>query len=196
MNIFFIDKDPARAAKYMFKEHLIKMPLESAQLLCTAVRLLTTDADVLRCMENPVFCKNTHPNHPSALWVRQSKENFQWLVTHAVHIDYYRLLYSGRQEHHRNLPNILYCSTLADTLPFPSSGLTDIFLAMPDSIKEQYAYKRPDGIWAADWENGVQAYRDYYNEKTFKPNSIATREAGIRYPSFYPTQEKPWWYIR
>ena len=36
MNIFYLDKDPAKAAKIQYNKHVVKMPLESAQMLCTA----------------------------------------------------------------------------------------------------------------------------------------------------------------
>lgn len=40
MNIFFLDKDPKLAAQYHVDRHVVKMPLESAQMLCTAIRVL------------------------------------------------------------------------------------------------------------------------------------------------------------
>ena len=40
MNIFYVDKDPKTAAKMMCDKHIIKMILESAQMLCTAKRVL------------------------------------------------------------------------------------------------------------------------------------------------------------
>ena len=41
MNIFYVDKDPKIAAKMMCDKHIIKMILESAQMLCTAKRVKT-----------------------------------------------------------------------------------------------------------------------------------------------------------
>ena len=40
MNIFYLDKNPNTAAKMMCDKHIIKMILESAQMLCTAKRVL------------------------------------------------------------------------------------------------------------------------------------------------------------
>ena len=40
MNIFYVDKNPVTAAKMMCDKHIIKMILESAQMLCTAKRVL------------------------------------------------------------------------------------------------------------------------------------------------------------
>ena len=40
MNIFYVDKDPVKAAKMLLDKHVVKMILESAQMLCTAKRVL------------------------------------------------------------------------------------------------------------------------------------------------------------
>ena len=39
MNIFYLDKDPVKAAEYSCDKHVVKMILESAQMLCTAHRV-------------------------------------------------------------------------------------------------------------------------------------------------------------
>ena len=39
MNIFYLDKDPKKAAEYSCDKHVVKMILESAQMLCTAHRV-------------------------------------------------------------------------------------------------------------------------------------------------------------
>lgn len=75
MNIFFLDRDPIKAAKYHGNKHCVKMILEYAQLMSTAHHVLgsSIDADVLY--------RKTHMNHPSAIWVRQSAANYQWLYS-------------------------------------------------------------------------------------------------------------------
>lgn len=40
MNIFYLDENPKLCAEYHCDRHVVKMILESAQLLCTAVRVL------------------------------------------------------------------------------------------------------------------------------------------------------------
>ena len=95
MNIFYIDKDPVQAAQWMVDKHVVKMILESAQLLCTAHRLLdgvetkgksATGRNVKRWLladaREPVLYSATHINHPSAVWCRQSVENYNWLADH------------------------------------------------------------------------------------------------------------------
>mgnify|MGYP001191264200 CR=1 FL=1 len=77
MNIFYLSSCPEKAAQYQYNKHVVKMILESAQLLCTAHNLLDgSDADV------PY--KSTHKNHPSAVWARQSSANYSWLYFHML----------------------------------------------------------------------------------------------------------------
>lgn len=50
------------------------MILESAQLLCTALRL--------NGAEHLAKYSITHINHPSNVWARQSRANYVWLLKH------------------------------------------------------------------------------------------------------------------
>ena len=43
MNIFYLDRDPKIAAQLACDKHVVKMILESAQMLCTAHRVLDGD---------------------------------------------------------------------------------------------------------------------------------------------------------
>ena len=76
MNIFYLDPNPKFAAQMQCDKHVVKMILESAQLLSTAKNILDP--------ENPGPYKTTHKNHPSAVWVRQSGWNYNWLFLHYV----------------------------------------------------------------------------------------------------------------
>ena len=76
MNIFYLSHDPVQAAKYQYNKHVVKMILETAQLLCTAHHELGTNIDI------PY--KATHKNHPSAIWVRSSAEAYMWAYEHML----------------------------------------------------------------------------------------------------------------
>ena len=78
MNIFYLDSDPTIAAQMMCDKHVVKMILESAQMLSTAHRVLDGDH---RADNNGLY-KATHKNHPSAVWARNNSENYQWLWQH------------------------------------------------------------------------------------------------------------------
>ena len=78
MNIFFLDKSPKIAAQMMCNKHVVKMIVESAQMLSTAHRVCDGD-DYANEMG---LYKLAHKNHPSTKWVRSSSENYRWLWKH------------------------------------------------------------------------------------------------------------------
>lgn len=95
MNIFYISNDPKQAAQWMVDRHVVKMIVESAQILSTAHRYLDGELTsiktqtgrnkkhyVLGDARESVLYKTTHINHPSTIWARSSVENYNWLVEH------------------------------------------------------------------------------------------------------------------
>ena len=96
MNIFALDKDPIVAAKMACDKHIVKMILESAQMLCTAKRV--TDGtlyidktkngrDIKRWRlpntnEEAIIYKAGWLGHPSTKWVLESAYNYVWLYRH------------------------------------------------------------------------------------------------------------------
>jgi hypothetical protein len=93
MNIFYLDHDPEQAAQYHCDKHVVKMILESAQLLSTAHRVLDgvvvqgKSVSGLRNVKrwrldnefDSVYYSASHINHPSAVWVRASPYHYNWL---------------------------------------------------------------------------------------------------------------------
>ena len=73
MNIFYLSRDPVEAAQVQCDRHVVKMILETAQLLSTAHVELDGEQ---------VAYKATHRNHPSAVWVRSSLDHYEWTVYH------------------------------------------------------------------------------------------------------------------
>lgn len=72
MNVFYLDQCPAKAAQMQCDKHVVKMILETGQLLSTAHHVAGTGG----CY------KVTHKNHPSAVWARESTGNYRWLYAH------------------------------------------------------------------------------------------------------------------
>ena len=73
MQVFVLDLDPKKAALYHNDKHIVKMPIESAQILCTVHHLTSNRTDI------PY--KKTHVNHPCVKWVLESIDNYNWLVS-------------------------------------------------------------------------------------------------------------------
>ena len=82
MNIFYLHKDPVIAAKVQYNKHVVKMILESAQMLCTAHHMLG-DRDVDGDFVNVPY-KKAHVNHPSTIWVRENSLHYDWLYEHMM----------------------------------------------------------------------------------------------------------------
>lgn len=104
MNIFALDASPKLAAQYHCDRHVVKMILESCQLLSTAHRVLNgtmvvekskTNRNVKRYkLQDPVaeslLYSATHINHPSAVWCRSHLSQYNWLaqLTRELCIEY------------------------------------------------------------------------------------------------------------
>lgn len=151
MNIFVVDYDPVEAAKALGDKHVVRMILESAQMLCTAHRMI--DGDV---PDN--FYKITHKNHPCAKWVREAQENYIWLAIHWV-----ALMEEYKQRYGKNHA----CLKLYPDLLFPPKGLTQFWgseppLAMPD----EYKIGGP-----------LESYRNYYKYGKAHLHKWTNREA-------------------
>ena len=74
MNIFVLSDNPVIAAQMQCDKHVVKMVLESAQMLSTAHHLCGEAGDVMY--------RPTHKNHPCSVWARESRSNYQWLYQH------------------------------------------------------------------------------------------------------------------
>ena len=139
MNIFAVATDPKIAAQQLCDKHVVKMILESAQMLCSVFP--NGDAPYRRAFYN----------HPCTKWARESAENYEWLLDHA---------YAMCQEYtrrygkvHKSLDAISWCGSNYHKLNIPRKGLTKFAQAMPEQYKNSC---------------GVTAYRSYYNgEKAY-----------------------------
>ena len=117
MNIFVLDENPVIAAQSAIDKHIIKMPLESAQLLCSVFE------------PGAAPYKRTHFNHPCAIWARQSGENFDWLVEHGLALsDEYTRRYTKT---HGSRKVIEWAAKNKSRLVFTETSMTPFALAMP-----------------------------------------------------------------
>lgn len=119
MNIFVLSNNPIECAQMHCDRHVVKMILESAQLLCTAISMYENIEGLY---------KPTHHNHPCSIWVRQSSANFLWL-SHLAHAlsDEYTFRYGKT---HKSLEVLNRCRNI-----IPEGDLTPFALAMPDEYK-------------------------------------------------------------
>lgn len=181
MNIFYLSEDPIQAAQWMVDKHVVKMILESAQLLSTAHRLLdgtevqlefnilnedgTTKIKkkkewVLYDSREDVLYSATHINHPSAIWARSSVENYNWLVDH-----FFALMeeYTYRYEKKHKC-----CGELSFMLQSPPKKLEEYDMTpMPSCMDQSYIVS----------DNPIDNYRNYYKMGKVHLHSWKKREA-------------------
>ena len=149
MNIFALDKCPMQSAQWLDDIRKNKMILESAQMLSTAVRVLSPDTDL------SVY-KVAYLNHPCTIWARQSRENFKWLLSHMSH------LFLQKDGLHKSANLLTDFQKYADSGYFPSEGLTPF---------ANCARNLERGVDYSDVDDVHQAYRMYMNDR-WKENNI------------------------
>lgn len=152
MNIFYVHENPQVSAISLVDRHVVKMVLETAQLLSTAHRVLdgtpykhrSGTRTITRFDVSKNVYQATHINHPCSVWVRQSSDNYQWLYEHFIHLlDEYYYRY-GKKHKCEQMTSILG----ARPINIKISGLTTPACAMP----EEYIIS----------EDPIINYRNYY----------------------------------
>lgn len=156
MNIFVLDKNPKIAAQMMCDKHIVKMIVETCQML-SAVLDNNYDPkysgdDNLLPSERFGTCgyPKAHFKHPCTMWAMESKGNYKWLVKHlrAMCVEYSRRY----NKCHSCEGQLMIFDGQLDYLKFPSNRRTKFVQAMPDKYKEK---------------DPVKAYHNYYNMEKF-----------------------------
>jgi len=163
MNIFYLDRNTIQCAQMHVDKHCVKMILEYAQLLSTAHRVLdgtqtigTTKTGrkqiryVLSGELGDILYSATHINHPSAVWVRQSAENYMWLAE-LLEECCKEYTYRYGKTHKVESSNLM--QTLKNNFPknISNKPFTEPTPAMPDECKVP--------------GNSIQSYHNYYANK-------------------------------
>lgn len=134
MNIFILDTNIKKCAQYHCDQHVVKMILESVQLLCTALNK--------KGFITPY--KSTHNNHPCVLWLEESYDNFWWLRTLTLELNKEYIFRYDKQNDHKSIAVLSEISSYC----YQSSGLTPFAQAMPEAYKVE--------------SDAVTAYRKFY----------------------------------
>ena len=182
MNIFYLDKDPIEAAKQSCDKHVVKMIVESAQMLSTAHRMIDGNlyTDKTKAGRNIKRWKHPNPNmektlykachtgHPSTVWVMQSAYNYHWLYKHMMALNTEFKMRYGHILDHKTV------QLLEGALMYPPKNIslntiaTDPPPAMPD-------YCKIPG-------DSVASYRKYY---IFEKQRFATWKSPSTVPAWY-----------
>jgi len=162
MNIFYIHENPYVCAEAMANKHIVKMILESAQILSTAHRVLDGQPYTHVSKKGRKIKRYNHPlydhrllqsafvNHPCNVWVRESIENYIWLYDHfaSLCIEYQRRF---NKVHRIDLDLHVRLSFAPNNIP--RKQMTKVPQAMPKQYHDN---------------DSIIAYRNYYiAEKLF-----------------------------
>ena len=161
MNIFVLDENPEIAAEMQCDKHVVKMIIESAQMLSSAHRYLDGD-EFISISKNgrkikrwchwtddgnpisPKLYKSIMINHPCTIWTYKTKTNYFWHAEHAMTLCYEYTHRYGKT--HASEEVIDWCYRYAPN-NIPDGPLTPFAQAMPDEYKHK---------------NAVEAYHAYY----------------------------------
>ena len=153
MNIFLLDRNIQKCAQAHCDKHVNKMILEGAQLLASAIHLTHPDASTI-----PTLYRLTHKNHPDAVWVRSSINNYLYLMDLMEALnDECQYRYSHTKDH----------VSLAKVWDWPYPPLPDVELTEPPKcVHDDFK-----GI-----TDPVEAYREYY-KRDKRPIASWTRRS-------------------
>ena len=98
MNLFVLDHDPVEAARLQCDKHVVKMIVESAQMLSTVHRMLDgvetrvpsksgktmSKAWTLPDSREDILYRAVHMHHPCTIWTAESNNNYNWHYVHFV----------------------------------------------------------------------------------------------------------------
>jgi hypothetical protein len=174
MNIFILDESPVLSAQLQCDKHIVKMLLESAQMLSTAHRMLDgveskrpsksgkrmvpyyTHSDGY--LEGALY-KAVHFHHPCTVWTMETSGNYDWHYTHFVALcDEYKYRYGKKHLTDTKLGQTLCVSPTN----IPAGPLTKQPLAMkanPECMSDDV----------------VQSYRAFYQTKQARFNMVWTK---------------------
>tara|TARA_Y100000004_G_scaffold97611_1_gene109305 strand:- start:1166 stop:1723 length:558 start_codon:yes stop_codon:yes gene_type:complete len=160
VNIFTLHTDPCIAARMQCDKHVVKMPLESAQMLASALRRYgATDIDMPFTKAGKPY-GNSHPHHPCTVWAGDTRNNFTWLCDHGLALcEEYTHRYGKSHACGHAIRHMIRFSHL-----IPEGRRTRFVQAMPDEYKIRKApviayrrYYKSDKAEFATWDKGREA---------------------------------------
>ena len=141
MNIFHLHKDPKICAEYHCDKHVVKMILETAQMLSTAYQR--------HCGLDECLYKPAYPKHPMTIWVGDSIENYKYALMLGTELGKQYTKRYRKIHKSSNIISLLRGIGRAWNVEdnFPSVKFTPPPQCMPDEYKN---------------EDYITAYRQYY----------------------------------
>jgi len=150
MNIFYLSNLVAICARWHCDKHVVKMILETAQLLYTAHWVLVEEPDF---SEAPIrknglrgYKSIRNKKHPSAIWVRESLDHYAWLCKLGIYLcKEYNYRFGANKKHACEI-HIQWL-----TANPPSTLISNGWKQPPQAMPQEYRN-----------EDSIVAYKAYY----------------------------------
>ena len=132
-------------------KHVIKMVLETCQLLSTAHHLLGDTTE-------PILYKKSHVSHPSAKWTRESRDNYLWLAELLECLCAEYTFRYGKTHKSQRIGLVKFLQTPPANIPIgqftePTPAMPDKYKVAGDSIKSYRNYYNNDKAYIGKWKN-------------------------------------------
>ena len=173
MNLFLIDLLIEKSASSLCDKHVVKMILETAQVLWCAWHMHKGDLEFVDRYGIKPY-KKTHTNHPISIWIRAHANHYEYAVRYGLLLCHeYTLRYGKRhkcQDHLELLFWLGYPSVEQEVLPPKKAkevikAYDDIpgsFLYFPMCFDKEYI------VYSDNKVMGIKSYQNYYRSKQDK----------------------------
>lgn len=178
MNLFVVDRNPARAAESLPSKLVVKMPLETCQMLAVNMGPLYLDWGTIRKKDGTPYGHRGFRNHPCTVWARDSYENMAWMITHGlalcgeymrrygkVHASMIGLLDAKRHfENNTGLPLSVWTNVKSFARALP------VELKTNDNVDDVTAYRLYLNGYKpyAEWKRRPEAKPSWWNDEMFE----------------------------
>ena len=178
MNIFVTDTDPIQSALNLPDKHIVKMPLETCQMLAIIYSDWYYGVGQLHKSDGTPYrtAHGAFRNHPCTQWAAANQYNLAWLIAHGIALcNEYTARYGKRHTCYDPIIEAvaIYDLCFDDSVSQSHTKVTSFTRAMPDDLKYNTRI------------NTIEAYKYYLNTKPW----VATNYLRIpsRKPSFIIT---------
>ena len=172
MNIFVTDPSPTLSARCLPDKHIVKMPLETCQMLSIVCsKKWGHDYGELHRINGEPYKteKGAFRNHPCTIWANACLENTWWLLAHGLAL-------CNEYEHRYGKSHSCKNTLMEATTIIPSS--TDVWHNLPSS----FTFAGPDEYKYDTSIDTFTAYKRYISSKPWAASNY------LRDPS-----RKPHW---
>ena len=144
MNRFIIEFNVEDIAKSLCDQHIVKMPLEEAQMLCTTLWHHAPEYAEKHDLYKPV-----HQKHPCTLWAMQTRANYRYAYD----------LYSAMLVEYTHRYGKIHST---------NALLNEVLSNAPENIKLEGWREPPPAMQhypqCIVQGDSIQSYKNYYNE--------------------------------